>query len=65
MYVFLAKKIAIPKKAVLSCVAWNSDHGWIACGGEGALLKVVRLDAQKSEVPMARGIAAPSSLGLS
>ena len=37
---YLSKKIAIPNSVRLRCIAWNGDQGWIACGGEGGLLKV-------------------------
>ena len=37
---YLSKKIAIPNNVKLRCVSWNAEHSWIACGGEGGLLKV-------------------------
>jgi WD repeat-containing protein 35 len=40
MLVYLSKKIAIPNNVPLSCISWNSDEGWIACGGDDGLLKV-------------------------
>ncbi|KAF8068393.1 Wdr35 [Scenedesmus sp. PABB004] len=39
MFAYLSKKIALPGAPKLRCIAWNSEQGWIACGGEGALLK--------------------------
>lgn len=33
-------QIAIPNGVKLRCVSWNSEQGWIACGGETGLLKV-------------------------
>ena len=45
MFVYLSKKIAIPNNCRLSCVSWNSQEGWIACGGSDGLLKVLKLDA--------------------
>eukprot|EP00759_Apiculatamorpha_spiralis_P026415 PhF_6_TR29362/c0_g1_i1/m.43202/K19674/WDR35, IFT121; WD repeat-containing protein 35 len=45
MFVYLSKKIAIPNNVKLRCIAWNSDQGWIACGGETGLLKVLKLEA--------------------
>mmetsp|Transcript_3004 Transcript_3004/g.7686 ORF Transcript_3004/g.7686 Transcript_3004/m.7686 type:complete len:1249 (+) Transcript_3004:101-3847(+) len=45
MFVYLSKKIAIPHNLALQVVAWNSAQGWIACGGESGLLKVLKLDS--------------------
>ena len=44
MFVYLSKKIAIPNGVKLRSVAWNQEQGWIACGGENGLLKVLKLD---------------------
>ncbi|KAI8828138.1 hypothetical protein BJ741DRAFT_627188 [Chytriomyces cf. hyalinus JEL632] len=44
MFVFLSKKIAIPNGIKLRTVAWDNDQGWIACGGEDGLLKVLKLE---------------------
>lgn len=40
MFIYLSKKIAIPNGVKLRSLAWNSNNGWIACGGEAGLLKV-------------------------
>jgi WD repeat-containing protein 35 len=45
MFVYLSKKIAIPHNLALQVVAWNSAQGWIACGGESGLLKVLKLES--------------------
>ncbi|KAJ3069811.1 WD repeat-containing protein 35 [Podochytrium sp. JEL0797] len=45
MFVFLSKKIAIPNGIKLRTVAWDNDQGWIACGGEEGLLKVLKLES--------------------
>ncbi|KAJ3324647.1 WD repeat-containing protein 35 [Boothiomyces sp. JEL0866] len=37
--------IAIPNCANLQTVAWNNDQGWIACGGDDGLLKVLKLES--------------------
>ncbi|KAJ3140913.1 WD repeat-containing protein 35 [Physocladia obscura] len=37
-------KIAIPNGIKLRTVAWDNDQGWIACGGEDGLLKVLKLE---------------------
>jgi len=45
MFVYLSKKIAIPHNLALQVVSWNSAQGWIACGGESGLLKVLKLES--------------------
>jgi len=35
-----SKKVAIPGGVQLRCLAWCAESGWIACGGDNALLKV-------------------------
>jgi WD repeat-containing protein 35 len=37
-----SKKIAIPGGLPLRCISWCAESGWIACGGDNALLKVSR-----------------------
>ena len=64
MFIYLSKKIAIPKGIRLKCVSWNSDQGWVACGGESGLLKVLKLDSAPSDKKAARGVAAPSNLSM-
>ena len=44
MLVYLSKKIAIPNQVRLHCISWNRDQGWIACGGDNGLLKVLKLE---------------------
>ena len=44
MFVYLSKKIAIPNQVRLRSVCWNTDDGWIACGGDNGLLKVLKLE---------------------
>lgn len=39
-------QIAIPSNIQLRCVSWNKDQGFIACGGEDGLLKVLKLETQ-------------------
>lgn len=63
MFIYLSKKIAIPNNVKLRCAAWNSDQGWIACGGQNGLLKVLRLEsATQADGKGPRGIAAASNL---
>nr|CAD7457308.1 unnamed protein product [Timema tahoe] len=62
MFIYLSKKIAIPNNTRLNCLAWSKDHGFIACGGEDGLLKVLRLDSGKEG--KLKGLAAPSNLSM-
>nr|CAD7597375.1 unnamed protein product [Timema genevievae] len=55
-------QIAIPNNTRLNCLAWSKDHGFIACGGEDGLLKVLRLDSGKEG--KLKGLAAPSNLSM-
>ena len=45
MFIYLSKKIAIPNQIKLHSLSWNPEQGWIACGGENGLLKVLKLDS--------------------
>ena len=51
MYAYLSKKIAIPNGAKLRCAAWNAADGWIAAGGEGGLLKLLKLGGGPGSAP--------------
>ncbi|XP_059152704.1 WD repeat-containing protein 35-like isoform X2 [Physella acuta] len=64
MFVYLSKKIAIPNNTRLHCVSWNRQHGYIACGGDDGLLKVVKLEAQTGRDAKIKGLAAPSNLSM-
>ena len=33
----------------LRCIAWNTEQGWLTVGGEGGLLKVLKLDSEKGK----------------
>lgn len=63
-YSMLSKKIAMPNNAHLHCLAWNPEHGWLAAGCDEGLLKVLRFEAPSSAESSARGVAAPSNLGM-
>eukprot|EP00899_Mesostigma_viride_P008010 jgi/Mesvir1/1720/Mv21173-RA.1 len=70
MFIYLSKKIAIPNGLKLKCVSWNSEQGWIACGGESGLLKVLKLESatggdKKGAVAAANAAAAAASSNLS
>ena len=70
MYIYLSKKIAIPNGTALHSLSWNANKGWIACGGDSGLLKVLKLETGSKDapgagdvgVPRPRGVAAPSNL---
>jgi len=66
MFIYLSKKIAIPNQVKLRCLSWNPDQGWIACGGDTGLLKVLKLEltAGKGESRSQQGVAAPSNLSM-
>ena len=55
-------QIAIPNNTKLQCIGWNKDDGYIACGGDGGLLKVLKLEAGKDG--KVKGLAAPSNLSM-
>ncbi|MPC30130.1 WD repeat-containing protein 35 [Portunus trituberculatus] len=62
MFIYLSKKIAIPNNIHLRCVGWNKEQGYIACGGDDGLLKVLKLEAGKDA--KIKGLAAPSNLSM-
>ena len=62
MFIYLSKKIAIPNNTKLKCVGWNREHGYIACGGDDGLLKVLKLETGKEG--KVKGLAAPSNLSM-
>ena len=48
MFAYLSKKVGIPNNNRVECISWSSEQGWIACGGEKGLLKILKLDDQKT-----------------
>ncbi|XP_027311077.3 WD repeat-containing protein 35 isoform X1 [Anas platyrhynchos] len=63
MFIYLCKKIAVPGNVQLRCISWNKNEGFIACGGEDGLLKVLKLETQTDEAKI-KGLAAPSNLSM-
>ncbi|KAM9476708.1 WD repeat-containing protein 35 [Clarias gariepinus] len=63
MFIYLSKKIAIPNNIRLKCVSWNRNQGFIACGGDEGLLKVLKLETQTDDAKL-KGLAAPSNLSM-
>ncbi|KAL3309850.1 WD repeat-containing protein 35, partial [Cichlidogyrus casuarinus] len=49
MFTFLSKKITVPNDATVNCLAWSKSYGYIACGCDQGLLKVLRFDGTKGE----------------
>lgn len=45
MFAYLSKKIALPNQTTAICLSWSREHGFIACGGENGLLKVLKLES--------------------
>ena len=48
MFIYLSKKIAIPNGVRLKSLSWNGVNGWIVCGGENGLLKVLKLEPSRA-----------------
>jgi len=63
MFIYLSKKIAIPNGVKLKSLSWNGVNGWIVCGGENGLLKVLKLDSGRA-TDKTKGMAAPSNLSM-
>ena len=63
MFIYLSKKIAIPNGVKLKSLSWNGVNGWIVCGGDSGLLKVLKLDSGRT-VEKGKGMAAPSNLSM-
>ncbi|XP_060089548.1 WD repeat-containing protein 35 isoform X2 [Heteronotia binoei] len=63
MFIYLSKKIAIPGNVRLRCISWSKDQGFIACGGEDGLLKVLQLET-KTDDSKSKGLATPSNLSM-
>lgn len=64
MFIYLSKKIAIPNNTKLHCLSWNTGQGYVACGGEDGLLKLLKLEIQQEKNSKVRGLAAPSNLSM-
>ncbi|NXO33488.1 WDR35 protein, partial [Locustella ochotensis] len=55
--------IAIPNNIRLKCISWNKSQGYIACGGEDGLLKVLKLETQTDEAKI-KGLAASNNISV-
>lgn len=49
---------------MLACLSWHKGKGFIACGGEDGLLKVLKLEVIASKDPKLKGLAAPTNLSM-
>jgi WD repeat-containing protein 35 len=49
MFAYLSKKISMPNNTPLGNIDWNQDKGWIACGGDNGMLKVLKLESGKGQ----------------
>ncbi|KAJ0181825.1 hypothetical protein K1T71_002547 [Dendrolimus kikuchii] len=45
MFIYMSKKIAIPKQSNVTCISWNHSSGYIAVGGQDGMLKVLKLES--------------------
>ncbi|XP_035465888.1 WD repeat-containing protein 35 isoform X2 [Scophthalmus maximus] len=63
MFIYLSKKIAIPNNIQLKCISWNKGQGFIACGGDDSVLRVLKLESQTDDAKL-KGLAAPSNLSM-
>ncbi|XP_054722053.1 WD repeat-containing protein 35-like [Uloborus diversus] len=59
MQCYMSKKIALPKSISMKSIAWNKTEGYIACGGDGGVLKVLKLESRKE---MVASVVSSSSL---
>ena len=59
----ITKKIAIPNGVRLKSLNWNGVNGWIVCGGENGLLKVLKLDSSRPADKKGGG-GGPSNLSM-
>ncbi len=57
-------QIAIPNETLLSALSWHKTKGFIACGGEDGLLKVLKLEVAQNKDSKLKGLAAPSNLSM-
>ena len=46
MFVYLTKKIALANQKKIYVLSWSHQYGYIACGADNGLLKVLKLDDQ-------------------
>jgi hypothetical protein len=60
-------QISIPNNVNLRCIAWSHSDGYIGAGGDDGLLKVLKLDAPKTDAAVKDGakaaqLAVPTNL---
>ena len=42
--------MALPNNAIAHTISWNNHDGWLVCGGENALLRVLKLEYAIPEI---------------
>ena len=52
----------MPNNSTVTSISWDQTDGYIACGCDGNLLKVLKLESSSGNEPRLRGLAAPSNL---
>ncbi|XP_042302193.1 WD repeat-containing protein 35 isoform X3 [Sceloporus undulatus] len=63
MFIYLSKKITVPGNSRLKSISWSKDQGYIACGGQNGLLKVLKLEMKPDDGKL-KGLAVPSNLSM-
>ena len=43
-------QITIPYGNKVQCLSWNSEQGWLACGGDNGLLKVLKVEGLRDKM---------------
>ncbi|CAG7833859.1 unnamed protein product [Allacma fusca] len=68
MFAYLSKKLEMPSGANVRCVAWSAEEGFLACGCDNGLLKVLKIEVvqQNKETGIVpRGyLAAPTNIAM-
>jgi len=63
MFMDPSKKMSIPNGERIKSLSWNGVNGWIVCGGENGLLKVLKLDSSRA-IADEKGGSGPSNLSM-
>ena len=63
-FAVLTKKVALPNNSRLHCVSWNQEHGWLAAGCDGGILKVLKFEVEKTDESSLKGIAAQLKMSM-
>ena len=63
-FAVLTKKVALPNNSRLHCVSWNQEHGWLAAGCDGGILKVLKFEVEKTDESSLKGVAAQLKMSM-